>query len=309
MNSKIQHPNFLCIGLEKAGTSWLYQNLKQHPQVFLPPVKEIRFFWERFFLSDQNLAKRLTGSHWHYVLFQKYLRNRLRFYLKNGGRLFLMEREILERLIWDLKYLFFPHTERWYSSLFKVEEYKITGDITPLYFQLPEEEIHRISKSFPDLKIIILLRNPIDRAWSKAKMNLCKHRSREFEEVKAEEFYSHFDEVFDNLSSYTALICLWEKYFPQENVHVNFYDKLVQAPLTFLTDICNFLNIEVSHIPDSVRENLSNRVNQGLDISIPKEYLNHLVKLYSNCIEETYRYYELSSNEPYPRGWKEIRRS
>lgn len=38
------YPDFLVIGAQKAGTSWLYRNLKYHKQVWLPPVKELHYF-------------------------------------------------------------------------------------------------------------------------------------------------------------------------------------------------------------------------------------------------------------------------
>ncbi|MBK7919375.1 MAG: sulfotransferase [Chloroflexi bacterium] len=37
-------PDFLCIGAQKAGTTWLYQALRQHPQVSMPPIKENHYF-------------------------------------------------------------------------------------------------------------------------------------------------------------------------------------------------------------------------------------------------------------------------
>jgi len=37
-------PEFLCIGAEKAGTTWLYEMLKAHPSVWMPPIKEIHYF-------------------------------------------------------------------------------------------------------------------------------------------------------------------------------------------------------------------------------------------------------------------------
>jgi len=37
-------PNFLIIGAEKAGTTWLYDRLRRHPNVFMPEVKEIHYF-------------------------------------------------------------------------------------------------------------------------------------------------------------------------------------------------------------------------------------------------------------------------
>lgn len=37
-------PNFICIGAYRAGTTWLYSVLSRHPQIFLPPEKELLFF-------------------------------------------------------------------------------------------------------------------------------------------------------------------------------------------------------------------------------------------------------------------------
>jgi hypothetical protein len=37
-------PNFLIIGAEKAGTTWLYEKLRRHPEVYMPRVKELWFF-------------------------------------------------------------------------------------------------------------------------------------------------------------------------------------------------------------------------------------------------------------------------
>lgn len=38
-------PSFVCIGAQKAATTWLYAQLKGHPQVFLPATKELNFFY------------------------------------------------------------------------------------------------------------------------------------------------------------------------------------------------------------------------------------------------------------------------
>jgi hypothetical protein len=41
---KKRGPDFVCIGTQKSGTTWLYDNLLEHPSVCMPPVKEVRFF-------------------------------------------------------------------------------------------------------------------------------------------------------------------------------------------------------------------------------------------------------------------------
>lgn len=40
-------PTFLIIGSEKAGTTWLYDRLRRHPDVFMPLVKELHYFNRR----------------------------------------------------------------------------------------------------------------------------------------------------------------------------------------------------------------------------------------------------------------------
>src|SRR4029453_18936667 len=39
-------PDFLCVGAQKAGTSWLYHQLVSHPDFWMPPVKELHYFDE-----------------------------------------------------------------------------------------------------------------------------------------------------------------------------------------------------------------------------------------------------------------------
>src|SRR5215471_4218872 len=36
-------PDFLCVGAQKAGTSWLYQQLEPHPDFWMPPLKELHY--------------------------------------------------------------------------------------------------------------------------------------------------------------------------------------------------------------------------------------------------------------------------
>ena len=40
-------PDFLCIGAQKAGTSWLNSVLLEHPQIFMPPINELHYFDRR----------------------------------------------------------------------------------------------------------------------------------------------------------------------------------------------------------------------------------------------------------------------
>jgi hypothetical protein len=56
---------FIAIGPPKTGTTWIYTMLKKHPEVTLPPYKEIRYFWAKAFLKNIGLMKKLFGRHWY----------------------------------------------------------------------------------------------------------------------------------------------------------------------------------------------------------------------------------------------------
>src|SRR6187551_772246 len=50
----------LCIGAPRSGTTWLHRNLRRHPDIFLPPVKEVRQFISRgSSLRREQIAKRV----------------------------------------------------------------------------------------------------------------------------------------------------------------------------------------------------------------------------------------------------------
>ncbi len=58
-------PNFVCFGAYKCGTTWLYQCLGEHPQVFLPHFKEIDFFQRK----DGTRAYHSRGIGWYRALY------------------------------------------------------------------------------------------------------------------------------------------------------------------------------------------------------------------------------------------------
>ena len=41
------YPDFLIVGAQKAGTTWLHRNLRAHPQVWMPHDKELHYFDEK----------------------------------------------------------------------------------------------------------------------------------------------------------------------------------------------------------------------------------------------------------------------
>lgn len=52
------HPTFICIGAQKAGTDWFYDQFAAHKDFWMPPIKEIAFFDKGFGPSRIKKANR-----------------------------------------------------------------------------------------------------------------------------------------------------------------------------------------------------------------------------------------------------------
>lgn len=105
--------SFLCIGAQKAGTSWLHEMLQNIPSLGLPKQKEVHFW-------DWNRARGLS----------------------------------------------------WYSRQFPTGQKLLYGEITPCYMTLSDQDIQEIHALFPNLRIVFVARNLVDRAWSALTMEL-----------------------------------------------------------------------------------------------------------------------------------------
>ena len=53
---------FFGIGAQKSGTTWLYAYLKEHPQVFMPEIKELNYFWALSERREMHEAERQLAA-------------------------------------------------------------------------------------------------------------------------------------------------------------------------------------------------------------------------------------------------------
>ncbi len=266
---KKKGPDFICIGLPKAGTTWIASMLSKHPQVYLPD-KEIRYFWEKAHLGENNIFKRLTSSNWHYRSKRNFYRSRFLFHLRE----FFNLRIDIKRLMWDLKYMVLPRSDKWYLSLFDKDI--VSGDISPIYHVLEEREIEYIGRLLPDTKIIIMIRNQVEREWSRAKMVLCKNRNKKIEEVSEDAFVKYINKQ-KGVNNYIKLIGMWKKYFGEDKTLIVFYDELIEDSVLLLEKLCNFLDIDPPN--NSLKNITSSYINKGISGKIPyrlEEYLFHI---------------------------------
>ena len=286
-------PDFIGIGPPKTGTTWIYQNLKDHPQVGMPPDKEIRYFWERCFVGTLSLKQWLQSDHWHVRGRRAFHKNRFKEHLSKISSLKFSPQDFF----WDVRYLTSRRTDSWYSSLFS--QGVVSGDITAKYCELPGEEIARIAEIFPNLKVIITLRDPVEREWSRAKMNLSKKPGRELNDVSHQEFIDQFNDPPQRASNdYAGLIESWLQSFDSSQVLVLFYDELLENPFTYFTRLCEFLTISTPGEKD--RAKLEKYVFKGVKGEVPDTFRKILFAMHEENIS---RLVEYLPHVDYPRNW------
>jgi hypothetical protein len=183
-DAPLTFPDFLGIGAQKSGTTWLNANLRSHPDIFLTE-EELHYF------------------DWNY---------------------------------WT--------PLRHYSEVFSEQDAAVSGEITPGYSILPVHRIRLIHALRPDLKLIFLMRDPIERAWSQARMNLVKLTDREYDEVPDEKFLDHFTQS-RSLKRGDSLQILenWLTVFPEDQLHVDFFARIDDDPQGLLKDVFSFLGV------------------------------------------------------------------
>src|SRR6185312_16782308 len=65
-----------------------------------------------------------------------------------------------------------------YAQLFRFKGKLITGDVTPGYSGMEGELIEKTASRFPDTRVLVLVRDPVSRAWSQISM---AHRREKFD--------------------------------------------------------------------------------------------------------------------------------
>ncbi|MBS1657779.1 MAG: sulfotransferase domain-containing protein [Chitinophagales bacterium] len=193
-------PNFLLVGAGKSATRSLYNYMIQHPDVFMPKMKEPQFF----------VANEVAGR------IQKWLDD-----------------------------------EKKYFHLFDGSEgKKAVGEASVMYLFFYEEAIRNILKYLsPQVKIMVILRNPAERAYSAYNF---VHLNNPEEKFSFEEALQKEDERWNDRSSlfmqyrrmglYADAVKAYKENFP--NLHIMWYDEFRKEPERVLKGVFKFLGID-----------------------------------------------------------------
>jgi len=271
-------PDFLGIGAMKAGTTWLNYHLNNHPYIWVPPIKELRFF------------SQLSG-HKKNVLLQTITHKWLRTELKKRSRSYLQRTSGFKDLLWDLHYFLHMPNEKWYTNCFRPDLDQICGEFSTDYAVLNEKKIQRIRMCYPNLKILYILRNPIDRTWSHIRMmQSSKNQIQlDYQDLKKLMQFMKDNSWIVQHSLYGANLTNWRLHFPASQIFVGFFDDIQSRPKELLSEIFNFLNVdphEINNIKD-----ISRPINPSLKQEMPTEFTKYLAALFHDDLISMHKQY------------------
>jgi hypothetical protein len=181
--------DFLGIGAQKSGTTWLADNLGRHPEVFLAPEKELHY-WN---------AHRDKGLDWYVGHFASAPSGCMR------------------------------------------------GEITPAYAILSSAVVAQIAAALPGVRLLYLVRNPVERAWSAALMAL-ERAEMAVDEASDQWFVDHFRSRGSRArTDYESCLRTWLSHFPAEQLLIGRYDDVRDSPVELLERCADHLSLSSGH--------------------------------------------------------------
>jgi len=203
------YPNFICVGAQKAGTSTLHDILRNHPEIYLPELKEAHFFDDK--------ERYIKGIDW------------------------------------------------WLCNFFK--EYKgekIMGVMTPEYLYYDDVPMKIVKSLGEEVKIIILLRNPVERAYSHYLMSkrrgfecldFLKAIEIEDDRIRINDFNkNHFSYI--NRGKYYQQVRRYYEQFGEKNILLLSFEKdLIMQVGQTICRIQKFLGVDIIELNTDMQSN------------------------------------------------------
>jgi hypothetical protein len=224
--SNTKKPNLFIVGAAKSGTTSVYNILENHPEIFMCPIKEPHHFSKDIKFSNFNPN------------YQK--RNK-----------FDIE-EYLSKDILQKKHIAYIDDYSQYIQLFRnVTNQKIIGEVSNgyLYSKLAAKEIYKFNHQS---KIIIILRNPVERCFSHWLMDYRIGLSRSnsciddliFDYNLNDQSWGGISHTYIQIGLYFEQVKRYLDIFPKNNIKILLFKDLKNDPNKFKNEIFNFLNLE-----------------------------------------------------------------
>lgn len=137
----------------------------------------------------------------------------------------------------------------WYRANFDPEpHHKVIGEVSHSYM-VSEDATRRLHERLPDAKLMVCLREPVDRTFSQYLDGIKNGKISGSLEEELERTASLI-----NRSSYGTHIARYLEVFPREQLHIAAFDDLKSAPAQFASDMFRFLEVEDLPLPETNRQ-------------------------------------------------------
>lgn len=132
---------------------------------------------------------------------------------------------------------------------------QIRGEYTPGYLA-SEDAIHMIKKWFPEAKLLVCLRNPVERAYSNylAHKTTEKTRAKTFEQAIKDPALKPY---YIDTGFYYTQLKKWLAVHPKEKFLILIHDDIAKDPLKFIQGIYRFLGVDYNFIPPSAKQEIN----------------------------------------------------
>ncbi len=155
----------------------------------------------------------------------------------------------------------------------------IRGEITPAYAVLEPEVIRRVAEWMPDVRLIFMMRDPVERAWSQARNGFPRWRGKPLESVGRDELVSFLDsDPVRRRSDYATCLRAWLEHFPRDHFFFGFLDEVREEPGALIRDLLEFLEAKLV-VADA--ESLEQPVNASVPVPMPDWVRDHLERAYA----------------------------
>jgi hypothetical protein len=226
---------FLSIGAMKTGTTWLYEQLKEHPSLHFSPIKELHYFAHRYG-CDKPLVfeKRVVVA-----------QNRIKKMCSNSAN----PLDFKNTLQWCSNYINGEIDEAWLKKIMNVinPEIKYVADFSNLTCHLSADEWVRLCSEVSKLRAIYIMRDPINRIWSHYKFHLMfsKNKAAKKPADNFELFKMMLSKPwFINNAMYSQVVQTLRASLEPDQFMLCYYEDMIFSPIKFLNNIEVFLSVD-----------------------------------------------------------------